>query len=270
MSTSHGTTPALSLLGLTRRYGALTAVDDVSLDVVRGGVHAVIGPNGAGKSTLFNLVGGTLPPSSGRVLLHGEDVTGRSGAQRARAGLVKTFQHSSLFLSMSVGENIALSAQRSAGHGMSWWRSSRRPHADVDATVERCLRAVALARREGVPAGALSHGERRQLEVAVALAADPSVLLLDEPVAGMSPAESARFAELVESLPDDLTVLLIEHDLDLVFRLAHHVTVMHLGAVLANGTPAQVREHPEVQRAYMGQEDVEELFGPQYATKEVS
>jgi branched-chain amino acid transport system ATP-binding protein len=254
------TTAALSLRGVTKRYGALTAVDHVTLDIAQGARHALIGPNGAGKSTLFSLVAGTLRCTSGHVVFEGEDVTRRSAAWRARGGLAKTFQHSSLFMSMSPLENVALAAQRHAGLGMALHRSSVPWRAGIDDVAERCVAEVGLADRSHIPAGSLSHGERRQLEVAVALATHPRVLLLDEPAAGMSPAESARFSEVVRALPAEITVVLIEHDLDLVFRLADRVSVLHLGALLADGTPEEVKADPAVQQAYLGESTLEDLF----------
>ena len=252
--------PALSLSGVTKRYGALTAVDDVTLEVAKGARHALIGPNGAGKSTLFNLVAGTLPVTAGEVRFAGTDVTRRSAAWRARRGLGKTFQHSSLFLSMNPLENVALAAQRVAGKGMSLLASSARDRAGIDDVARQCVADVGLTDRSHIVTGALSHGERRQLEVAVALATRPKLLLLDEPAAGMSPAESNRFAELVQSLPEDLTVVIIEHDLDLVFRLADRVSVLHLGGLIADGPAEEVREDPAVQQAYLGEDSMEELF----------
>jgi len=253
-------TPALTLRNVTKKYGALVAVDDVSLEVAKGGRHALIGPNGAGKSTLFNLVAGTLPATSGEVLFAGEDVTRRSSAWRARRGLGKTFQHSSLFLSMSPLENVALAAQRVAGKGMSLLTPAGRRSSGIDDVAEQCVADVGLTDRSHIMTGNLSHGERRQLEVAVALATKPRLLLLDEPAAGMSPAESHRFAELVRSLPEDLTVVIIEHDLDLVFQLAERVSVLHLGALIADGPAAEVREDPAVQQAYLGDDSLEDLF----------
>lgn len=255
-----GDGPILSLRELTKRYGALTAVDAVTLDVRRGARHALIGPNGAGKSTLFNLVAGTLAATSGRVLFDGEDVTRRPAAWRARRGMGKTYQHSSLFLTMNPLENVALAAQRVAGFGMAWHRSSVRERAAINGVARRCVEDVGLADRTHIMAGALSHGERRQLEVAIALATDPRLLLLDEPAAGMSPAESERFIELVTGLPADITVLIIEHDLDLVFRLADRISVLHLGALLADGSPSQIRDDPAVQHAYLGEGALEDLF----------
>lgn len=256
----HPEVPALSLRNVTKKYGALVAVDDVSLDVAKGGRHALIGPNGAGKSTLFNLIAGGLPITSGQVLFSGTDVSGRSAAWRARQGLGKTFQHSSLFLSMNPLDNVALAAQRVAGKGMSWLTSSARRTSDIDDLAEQCVADVGLTDRSHIMTGNLSHGERRQLEVAVALATRPKLLLLDEPAAGMSPAESQRFGDLVRSLPADLTVVIIEHDLELVFQLADRVSVLHLGALIADGPADEVREDPEVQKAYLGEGSMEELF----------
>ena len=253
-------TDVLNLRGLTRRYGALTALDNVNLDVAAGSRHALIGPNGAGKSTLFNLVAGTNRASEGQIHFEGRNVTRRSASWRARQGLAKTFQHSSLFMSMSPVENVALAAQRVAGLGMALHRSAARPRAGIDDVARRCVAEVGLADRAAIPAGALSHGERRQLEVAVALATSPRLLLLDEPAAGMSPAESERFSQLIESLSREITVLLIEHDFDLVFRLADRISVLHLGRLLADGTPDEIRDHPEVQKAYLGESTLEELF----------
>lgn len=253
-------TAALTLRNVTKKYGALVAVNDVSFEVAKGGRHALIGPNGAGKSTLFNLVAGGLSATSGEVLFAGEDVTGRSAAWRARRGLGKTFQHSSLFLSMSPLDNVALAAQRVAGKGMSWLTSSAKRTSDIDDLAEQCVADVGLTDRSHIMTGNLSHGERRQLEVAVALATRPKLLLLDEPAAGMSPAESQRFVELVRSLPQDLTVVIIEHDLELVFQLAERVSVLHLGSLIADGPADEVREDPEVQKAYLGEGSLEELF----------
>lgn len=242
-------TAALVLDGIAKRYGSVVAVDDVSFEVATGSRHAVIGPNGAGKSTLFALVAGTIRPSNGRVHLNSDDVTGLADHQRARRGLAKTFQHSSIFASMTLLENTLLAAERS--HGRPARPFGRHSQAAVEAA-NSSLAKVGLPDRSHVAAGLLSHGERRQLEVALALAAQPSVLLFDEPTAGMSPAETSRFVELVKSLPVEMTVLIIEHDLDVVFSLAERVTVMHLGAVIADGTPSEVRASELVQQTYLG------------------
>jgi branched-chain amino acid transport system permease protein len=252
-------TALLETTGLTRRYGSLVALDGVSLSVAAGARHAVIGPNGAGKSTLFALVTGTLRPTAGRVVFDGQDVTRRPDHARARAGMGKTFQHSSLFTSLPVLDNLALATQRAAGRGMAMLRPAGRQVA-VQEQAMRLLEQVGLSGRAGTPAAALSHGERRQLEVALALATSPKLLLLDEPTAGMSAADSSRFAELVESLGSAVTVLIIEHDLDVVFRLATRVTVLHLGRVLADGSPDEIRADETVQRAYLGDAALDDLF----------
>jgi branched-chain amino acid transport system ATP-binding protein len=253
------TAPALELDGVTKHYGSLRAVEDVSLSVQPGSRHAVIGPNGAGKSTLFALLAGTLPATAGRVVLHGQDVTGMPEHARATHGLVRTFQHSSLFLKSTALENVALAVQRQQGAQWSMLRPIRGRTAILDQS-HQLLTSIGLQDRSGALAGSLSHGERRQLEVAVALGTEPSVLLLDEPAAGMSAAETARFKQMVLDLPREITVMLVEHDLDLVFGLAETVTVMHLGQHLMTGSPAEVRASEEVQRAYLGAEDTSDLF----------
>jgi branched-chain amino acid transport system ATP-binding protein len=252
-------TALLETRGLTRRYGSLVALDGVWMSVAAGARHAVIGPNGAGKSTLFALVTGGLRASAGRIGFDGQDVTRWPDHARARAGMGKTFQHASLFGSLPVLDNVALATQRAAGLGMAMLRPAGRHAAVRDAAMAQ-LELVGLAGRAAAPAAALSHGERRQLEVAIALAGSPKLLLLDEPTAGMSAADSARFADLVESLGDAVTVLIIEHDLDVVFRLATRVTVLHLGRVLADATPDEVRADETVQRAYLGDAALDELF----------
>jgi branched-chain amino acid transport system ATP-binding protein len=245
---------------LTRRFGKLVAVDRVTLTVQAGARHAVIGPNGAGKSTLFGLITGAIRPSAGRVLFDGQDLTRRPDHVRARAGMSQTFQHSSLFTTLSVLDNVALATQRAAGRGMRMIRPAGR-HTTVQEQALRHLELTGLADRAAAPAGTLSHGELRQLEVALALATSPKLLLLDEPTAGMSAADSARFAEVIEALGPEVTVLIVEHDLDVVFRLATRVTVLHLGKILAEGAPAEVRSDQAVQRAYLGDAVFDELFG---------
>ncbi|MGY1637609.1 ABC transporter ATP-binding protein [Geodermatophilus sp. SYSU D00742] len=241
--------PLLSLSGVSRSFGALTAVDDVTLDVPPGARHALIGPNGAGKSTLFKLVTGSLRVSAGTIALAGDDVTRLPEPQRARRGISQTLQHSSLFLSQTVEQNVLLAAQRR--HRTRHSLVPRR-QAAARARVRELLDDVGLAARAGTPVAALSHGERRQLEVAVALACEPRLLLLDEPAAGMSPAESARLVALLQALPESVTLVIVEHDLDVVFALATSVTVLHLGRVLLTGSPDEVRASAAVQEAYLG------------------
>ncbi|RVX38716.1 amino acid/amide ABC transporter ATP-binding protein 1 (HAAT family) [Nonomuraea polychroma] len=252
-------TPLLELRGLTRAYGSLTAVDQVDLAVSPGERHALIGPNGAGKSTLFATVAGTLPATGGSVLFDGQDVTALPESERARRGLLRTYQHSSLFLDCSVLDNVALAVQRVHRVAHRFDRAARR-FRRTEAEARHHLESVGLAGRAGDRASALSHGERRQLEVAMVLAAQPSLVMFDEPTAGMSAAETERFAALVERLPDDLTLLIVEHDLDVVFRLADRVTVLHLGRVLATGTPREIQSDDEVRRAYLGSARADELF----------
>ena len=236
----------LELEGVTRTFGSLKAVDGVSLSVASGERHALIGPNGAGKSTLFNVVGGSLRASAGRVLFAERDVTRLPEWRRARLGMARTFQHSSVLLRCSVVENVLVGVQREAG------AAGLRRRRGLVRRCEELLSTVGLDGRESVRAGALSHGERRQLELAMALGGRPRLLLLDEPAAGMSAAETVRLTSLLRSLPRDMTILLIEHDLDVVFGLADTVTVLHLGRHLATGTPESVRADPAVQEAYLG------------------
>jgi branched-chain amino acid transport system ATP-binding protein len=248
---------ALRCAGLSRSFGALKAVDAVDLAVAPGARHALIGPNGAGKSTLFRLVTGTMRADAGSVELAGRDVTGLSEVKRCLLGMSQTMQHASLFASMTAAETVALAVQRHQDGPISLL-PRRQPR--VAARAEELLSAVGLAGRGGVAVPALSHGERKQLQVALALACRPSLLMLDEPAAGMSPAESARLVELLRGLPPEITVLFVEHDLDLVFSLADAVTVLHLGRVLLSGTPDEVRASEAVREAYLGTGRREELF----------
>ncbi|MER6314966.1 ABC transporter ATP-binding protein [Streptomyces sp. NPDC001581] len=247
----------LELRGVSKHFGSFRAVDEVGFTVRTGARHAVIGPNGAGKSTLFGLVSGTLAATGGSLLLDGRDVTRLPVHRRVGLGIAATFQHSSLFLPETVLENVLLAALRRAGAGTGLGgRRKAGARAAATARARTLLERVGLPTRHDVPAAELSHGERRQLEVAVALATEPRLLLLDEPAAGMSPAETERLTRLIAALPDDVTVLLIEHDLDMVFELADTVTVMHLGHHLTTGPPDEVRASAEVQSAYLGTTEV--------------
>lgn len=252
-------TPLLQLTNVARSFGSLRAVDDVSFSIQSGARHALIGPNGAGKSTLFNLIGGSLTVSSGTITLDGLDITTYPEHRRARLGIARTFQHSSVFLHGTAVENVLVGVARRAGVGASCFGAALRRRALVDRCVE-LLDMVGLAARYTALAGTLSHGERRQLEIAMALGANPRLLLLDEPAAGMSKAETTRFTELIGSLPRDVTVLLIEHDLDVVFELADTVTALHLGRHLVTGAPEEIRGNSEVQHAYLGAAVLEDLF----------
>ena len=239
--------------GLVKRFGGLLATDHVNLTVERGEVHALIGPNGAGKTTLVNLITGLLKADAGRILLDEKDITALQDHQRVRAGMSRCFQVTRVFAKETVHDNLMLAAQAHAGSSLSFMA----PRADESALVER---AVALAERVGLAserhriAGTLPHGAQRALDVALALAADPKLLLLDEPMAGMGPDESARMVSLIESLRNDMAILLIEHDMDAVFRLANRLTVLVQGKVLMTGTADEVRGHPDVQAVYLGTE----------------
>lgn len=245
--------PILSVRGLGVRFGALQAVNDVSLDAQRGKITAIIGPNGAGKSSLFNLISGAIAPSTGNVLFEGEDVTGASPDRMLRAGLARSFQITNLFFELPVRENLRLAAQF-LEQGQGWLRpvgSSSRAGARVDELIAQ----FDLQAQADALAGYLSHGEQRRLEIAVALAARPRMLLLDEPTQGMSHADTQETEALIRSLATEhgLSILLVEHDVELVMNLSDHVVVMHQGQKLAEGTPAEVRGNASVQAAYFGE-----------------
>lgn len=233
---------------LRRAFGGVVALDGVSLTVAQGERRAVIGPNGAGKTTLINILAGEVPPTDGAVRLAGRDITRLRAWQRARLGLAHVYQRTELFAPLSARENVALAVAARRGP----YRVFRAPPRSEYADAERVLERVGLAGREGVAVHALSHGERRQLELAVALAQRPRVLLLDEPTAGMSPLETARITELIAALDRALTILIVEHDMDVVFRLADRVTVLHEGRVIADGTAADVRGDVRVHDVYLG------------------
>ncbi|NUZ04746.1 ABC transporter ATP-binding protein [Piscinibacter koreensis] len=237
---------------VSRHFGGLKAVDDVSLTLTRGAVHAVIGTNGAGKSTLINVLSGEIPVTSGRVELMGSDVTRMSQPLRARRGLGRSYQRNTIFPAFSVFENCRLSAQASKPRPWDWWSSAARCEASCEAAFAALDKAglAALAERT---AGALSHGQKRQLEIAMCLATAPEVLLLDEPLAGMGAEETERMLALLAELKPGHAVMLVEHDMDAVFRVADRITVMVNGRVIASDEPAAVRANREVQVAYLGE-----------------
>jgi len=236
---------------LSRSFGGLRAVRNVSIKLNRGELHAVIGPNGAGKSTLVNLLSGVLPPSSGSITLEGREVAGEPPWRMAEAGIGRSFQRTNIFDTLSVLENVRLAAQARHGRtGLGLMRRASRETALIE-KARAVLERVGLAGVERT-SGVLSHGEQRQLEIAMALATDPRVLLLDEPLAGMGPEESERLTRLLLSLAREHAVLLIEHDMDFVFAVADWMTVMVDGAVLAEGKPDEVRANAAVQEAYLG------------------
>ena len=239
-------------IDITRRWGGLVAVDQVSIALTRGEVHAVIGTNGAGKSTLINILSGETPPSAGRVELLGQDVTAWSQPRRARAGLGRSYQRNTIYPGFTVFENCRLAAQARHHQHWAWWQSAQ------DCEASRAA-AHGSAQRAGLGdvldrvAGTLSHGQKRQLEIAMCLATAPQVLLLDEPLAGMGAEETERMLALLAELKAGHATLLVEHDMDAVFRIADLITVMVNGTVIATGTPDVVRNSREVQSAYLGE-----------------
>ena len=247
----------LSARNLTKRFGGLAAVNDVSVDLHRDRIHAVIGPNGAGKSTLTNLLSGDLPPTSGRITLNGVETAGKSPEKISRLGLGRSYQKTNIFLPFTVWDNVRLAAQSRERHA-PWnplrWVSSASAMSAVNQRCERALELAGLTARANVVAGTTSHGEQRQLEIAMTLATEPTVLLLDEPLAGMGQAEAESMVALLLRLKKDHAMMLVEHDMDAVFALADRLTVMVNGQVIACGTPAEVRADASVQAAYLGEE----------------
>jgi branched-chain amino acid transport system ATP-binding protein len=248
--------PLLRLEGVVKRFGGLTATDHATFDVLTGEVHALIGPNGAGKTTLIHQISGALAPDAGRIEFDGRDVTSWPMYLRVLGGLARTYQITSIFRRLSVLDNLALAVQARSGSSLHLWARARKER-------ERYEEAAAIAQRVGLGsrldslAGALAHGEQRQLEVGLALATRPKLLLLDEPMAGMGPEESEQMVQLLQSLRGEQTLLLVEHDMDAVFRLADRISALVSGRIIASGSPQDIREHPEVKRAYLGDEKEE-------------
>jgi branched-chain amino acid transport system ATP-binding protein len=248
--------PLLAAHELRKRFGGVVATDGVSLTVEPGEIHALIGPNGAGKTTLIAQLSGVLAPDSGRIEFAGRDVTSTGQSERVRAGLARSYQITTIFGRFDVLDNLALAVQARSGSSMSFWRPVARETALFDEARALAGR-IGLAGREAVPAAHLAHGEQRALELGLALATRPRVLLLDEPMAGMGPEESARMLMLIQGLRESdpaLAVLLIEHDMDAVFRLADRVSVLVSGGIVASGTPAEIRADTAVRTAYLGEE----------------
>jgi branched-chain amino acid transport system ATP-binding protein len=241
----------LDVRGLSKRFGGLLANDDVNLRVMAGEVHALIGPNGAGKTTLVSQLAGQLASDSGQVVFDGHDISNLSTHQRARRGLVRSFQITRLFKSFSVLDNVALAVQAVSGSSLGAWRQAARDHTLFE-RARAVLADVRLDTKASHTVDQLSHGERRSLEVGMALASRPKMVLLDEPMAGMGPDESSRMEQLIGEMRQRSTVVLIEHDVDAVFRLADRVSVLVGGRIIASGRPDEVRRHPEVMAAYLG------------------
>jgi branched-chain amino acid transport system ATP-binding protein len=237
--------------GLTRTFAGFKAVNDISIEIPTGGVRTIIGPNGAGKTTFFNLLSGLLPPSSGKIFFGGRDVTALEPYRRARLGIARSFQISNIFKKLSVHENVRLAVAAVHDGTANFFFPSRKMR-DLDAKAEAILRDIGLAQLARTLAENLSHGDQRRLEIGLVLARDPHVLLLDEPLAGMSPTETHATVELIVRIAPGRTILLVEHDIDVVMAISETITVLQTGQILAVGTPAEIRANEAVQRAYLG------------------
>jgi len=243
--------PAVRLNAVTRSFGGLKAVENVSISIQRGRKHAIIGPNGAGKTTLFAMISGELELSSGQVFMFGQDVSKWSATRRARNGLGRTYQITNVFTGLTVEQNITLAIRGNSNERLSVFKSSQ-PDASMDKTIDEVLAVCGLSHRRHTLTSDMAYGEQRLLELAIALANRPKLLLLDEPAAGLSPAERAPMAQTIRNLPSDLTVMLIEHDMELALGLADDVTCLYYGQVLASGSPQEIQDNPEVQSVYFG------------------
>jgi branched-chain amino acid transport system ATP-binding protein len=246
--------PVMSVLRtdhLYRSFGSLIVTNDINLTVEAGERHVIIGPNGAGKTCLINQIGGQLAPSAGRIFFKGADITGCSPSRIARMGLGRTFQRNNLFANLSVIENLRLAVQARRGRSLDFFTPVRRL-CGLIARAEELMRRVHLGSGGARLARNLSYGEQRQLEIGIALAGEPELLLLDEPTSGMSPAETARMIDLIAGLPRSLSILMIEHDMNVVFSLADRITVLYYGEVLAAGTPAEIQSNERVRGVYLG------------------
>lgn len=241
----------LETIELQKSFGGVTATDSVSLQVEEGECHAVIGPNGAGKTTLISQLSGMLPPDSGQIRFHGNDITNEPAQRRSHLGLARSFQITSVFMGLSVLDNVALAVQAHQGHSFRFWKPAQKDEALRQPAMEM-LERVGIADRANDLASVMSHGERRQLEIAMALATGPHMLLLDEPMAGMGPEESARMVEFLKGL-EGMTTLLVEHDMDAVFALADRISVMVYGRLIATGAPEEIRANEDVRQAYLGE-----------------
>ncbi len=248
------TEPLLQIDGLSKRFGGVVAADAITLAVPPGELHAVIGPNGAGKTTLIGLLAGEIAPQGGIVRFDGGDITRLAVYRRNRLGLARSFQITSLFPDFTALDNVALAVQAHRGHSFRFWRDAR-GEAELRQPAHAALARVGLAARAAARVDRLSHGEHRQLEIAMALATQPRLLLLDEPMAGMGPEESARMVALLRELKGSMTIMLIEHDMEAVFALADRITVLVYGRVIASGDPAAIRADPAVRQAYLGENE---------------
>ena len=247
--------PLLRVKGLVRRFGGIVATDHVSLDVARGELHAIIGPNGAGKTTLISQLTGHLSPNAGTMSVAGRDITNMPAYRRSALGLARSFQITSLLLDFTAADNVALAAQAHDGHSFRFFGDARKERG-LREKAQAALQRVGLAGRADVLVSRLSHGEQRELELAVALATKPQLLLLDEPMAGLGVTESARMVKLLQELRKEVTIVLVEHDMEAVFALADRITVLVYGRVIASGMPSEIRQNEEVKRAYLGDQHV--------------
>jgi branched-chain amino acid transport system ATP-binding protein len=244
----------LRIAGVTKRFGGVIASDNVLLDVIDGELHAIIGPNGAGKTTLIGQLAGEIVPDAGRIHFQGRDITTLQVYERSLLGLARSFQITSLFPNFTALENVALAVQAHAGHSFRFWHPAR-GEAALREPARAALDRVGLTARADAVVARMSHGEHRQLELAMALATGPRMLLLDEPMAGLGPDESGRMVKILSELKRDLTILLIEHDMAAVFALADRITVLVYGRVIASGAPAEIRANAEVRQAYLGEQE---------------
>ncbi len=243
----------LELSGLVKRFGALAATDHLNLTVHAGEIHALIGPNGAGKTTLIQQISGAIAPDAGRIIFSGKDVTGMPMHDRVHLGLARSYQITNIFSNLSVLDNLALAVQARTGSSMRFWRPVLSEKSLFD-DAHGIARKIGLGKRTGIVAGELAHGEKRRLELGLALATRPKLLLLDEPMAGMGQEESADIVPLIESLRGAVTLLLVEHDMDTVFRVADRISVLVAGRIIATGAPDDIRRNPDVKKAYLGDE----------------
>lgn len=249
------TRPLLEVTGLFKRFGGIVATDNVSLDVRHGELHAIIGPNGAGKTTLITQLTGQIMPDHGSIRFSGKDITYIRSYERCLSGLARSFQITSLFLEMTALDNVTLAIQAHDGHSFRFWKDMRSERALRDAALG-ALNLVGLRDRAEFLASAMSHGEHRLIELAMAIAGRPKLLLLDEPMAGLGPEESARMVDLLKKIKRDYAIMLVEHDMEAVFALADRVTVLVYGRVIATGTPNEIRSNSEVKKAYLGDEQM--------------
>ena len=246
--------PTLTVEGLTKSFGGVVATNQIDFQIKPGEIHAIIGPNGAGKTTLVALISGMLSPESGRIQFLGKDITRETTANRSRLGLARSFQVTSIFKKFDALSNVALSIQAHQGHSFHFWKSASNDPNLIEPAQE-ILQRVGLGKRTRIIAGNLAHGEQRQLEIAMALATKPKLLLLDEPTAGMGAEDSDRMRKFLETLKGEISMLLIEHDMDTVFSLADRVTVLVYGRVIGTGTPEEIRQNADVKAAYLGEDE---------------